>query len=77
LKYTPGSVPIVLNPARGTGCTNHGQCDPGQYCFSCSKCQGNCAICTQGGVTMSGSCGPVANCVINGDSINGVCPASA
>jgi hypothetical protein len=67
------------NQDRGFGCTNHGQCLNGQYCFSCSKCglknpYADCSPCRQGGVAMSGACAPLSQCPTDLDSINDLCP---
>jgi len=67
-------APLDLNNQRGVGCTNHGQCNPDQYCYSCSKCQGSCSRCTAPGVPVSGMCGPAWRCPIDNDSISQTCP---
>lgn len=66
----------VLDPnySRGLGCTNHGQCGPGQYCFACTRCRGDCSVCYQGGARVSGACGPSYRCAIDQDSIDYTCP---
>jgi hypothetical protein len=65
---------LDANQARGAGCTNHGQCRTGEYCFSCSKCRGNCSPCFQNGASVSGACAPASQCPIDLDSINDLCP---
>lgn len=65
---------LTGNEDRGAGCTNHGQCLNGQYCFSCSKCRGDCSICNRGGDPVSGACAPLSRCSIDRDSINDLCP---
>jgi hypothetical protein len=65
---------LTLNEDRGAGCTNHGQCYAGQYCFSCSKCRGDCTPCRRAGAPVSGACAPLSRCPIDLDSINDLCP---
>lgn len=66
----PGAI-LERNNERGYGCTNHGQCGRGQYCYSCNKCRGNCGMCSP---RVSGVCGPVSQCYVDRDSIDGRCP---